>query len=586
MDRFVFILLTLAAVMTGREGKPHLSPVGETAPDHQRPFFYNGSAPGIALNEIMADPTPVVGLPDAEWIELINAGPDPVSLKGWSLRVGSYLRSLPDSMMLPGQIRILCDNDHAPDLGKLGEVIILQSFPPLRNSGNRIILTDQTGTEADVIDYADTWYGDKSKSKGGWSLERIDPSRKCGQRANWKASNHPMGGTPGKVNTHHAPNPDTVHPEISSITTVTPSQTEIVFSEAMDTIPLKKRDNYWLSEKGNPDSVRLKDGNTVTLDWATPLQPNVPYALQCLSLTDECGNELLNREAELEWVVPKPGEVVIHEILFNPWPGGNDFIEIFNASSRNIDAARLMIAGRDKSGELKNLVSLKQAAFTLRKESLIALTTDTMGVIPFYPDFCRGHIREVASLPPMNNDQGCVVLLNDSLLVLDEVNYDENMHHPLLSGGEGVSLERINPRLPAGDRGNWHSASSLAGYATPGCPNSQHPTDPDFPATVVFTQTAFSPDNDGYNDELLISYQVPEPGVTGCCQVFDLRGNVRINLLNNAILGPSGTIRWNGKDETGSLLPPGPYIVLLELFTIKGWSSTFKKGVVLTRKGQ
>ncbi len=584
MDRLILIFLTLAVLRLGGERSPTISPMREITSRTGLTDQPIQSPACVAVNEIMADPSPVVGLPDAEWIELINYGTQPVYLKGWSLRVGTLLRSLPDSTLYPGQPQILCDADDARELGKFGKVVILQSFPALRNSGNRITLSDPSGMETDIVDYSDTWYGNKEKSKGGWSLERIDPERKCGQKANWKSSVHPRGGTPGAANSVYASNPDRENPKITFASVWSPHQVEIGFTEIMDILFLKNRDNYRLSERGIPDSTRVSDGTSVRLFWTTPLQANTPYTLQCFHLADECGNNLLNPEAELEWGIPEPGDVVIHEILFDPWPGGNDFIEIFNASPRNIDAAKLMIAGRDGTGQLKNLVSLKSAQVTIGKGCLMAFTTDTMGVIPFYPALCRGQIRQVTSLPPMNNDQGCVVLLSDSLVVLDEMNYDETMHHPLLSGREGVSLERINPLLPTQDPGNWHSASSTSGFATPGCPNSQHLTDPPSRTSIVFEQTAFSPDNDGYNDELLIHYLTREPGVIANGLVYDISGIARTRILNNALLGPSGTIRWNGEDETGSLLPPGPYIVLLELFNMKGWSASYKKAVVLTKR--
>ena len=56
---------------------------------------------------------------------------------------------------------------------------------------------------------------------------------------------------------------------------------------------------------------------------------------------------------------------------------------------------------------------------------------------------------------------------------IDDFGYDDEMHFALLSTKEGVSLERINFDRPSIDKSNWHSASELAGFATPAYENSQ-----------------------------------------------------------------------------------------------------------------
>ncbi len=48
----------------------------------------------LVISEIMADPHPVVALPDAEYLEIYNRGPSPVSLAGYRLLFGDKLRIL------------------------------------------------------------------------------------------------------------------------------------------------------------------------------------------------------------------------------------------------------------------------------------------------------------------------------------------------------------------------------------------------------------------------------------------------------------------------------------------------------------
>ena len=48
----------------------------------------------LVISEIMADPHPSVALPDAEYLEIFNRGPSPVSLAGYRLLFGDNLKIL------------------------------------------------------------------------------------------------------------------------------------------------------------------------------------------------------------------------------------------------------------------------------------------------------------------------------------------------------------------------------------------------------------------------------------------------------------------------------------------------------------
>ena len=58
---------------------------------HSEPNRYD-----ITISEIMAKPTPEIGLPAVEYIELHNRLPHPCTLHGWRLKLGNTVKALPD----------------------------------------------------------------------------------------------------------------------------------------------------------------------------------------------------------------------------------------------------------------------------------------------------------------------------------------------------------------------------------------------------------------------------------------------------------------------------------------------------------
>ena len=152
----------------------------------------------------------------------------------------------------------------------------------------------------------------------------------------------------------------------------------------------------------------------------------------------------------------------------------------------------------------------------------------------------------------------------------------------MLAEEKGISLERISFTQKTNDAKNWHSASTTSGYGTPGYMNSQVEIENNSSPNIVFTPESFSPNFDGYNDEYKIQYELEKPGYVANISIFDATGKFVMKLVNNEILGTGGTIKWDGRDQTGQQKSLGVYIVLVEIFNTAGEVFQYKDGVVLT----
>jgi hypothetical protein len=174
-----------------------------------------------------------------------------------------------------------------------------------------------------------------------------------------------------------------------------------------------------------------------------------------------------------------------------------------------------------------------------------------------------------SKMPSYPSSNGKALILDELGTILDEFSYNEKMHFSLLSDVRGVSLERINPDLSSNDATSWQSAAQNAGFATPTAKNSQYRDPEKAEDYFEIAEKVFSPDGDGFNDVLLISYNLPDDGYTANIMVFDSKGRRVRRLASNLTLGTSGTIKWDGVTDENRKASVGAYIVYIEVFTLK-----------------
>lgn len=93
----------------------------------------------------------------------------------------------------------------------------------------------------------------------------------------------------------------------------------------------------------------------------------------------------------------------------------------------------------------------------------------------------------------------------------------------------------------------------------------------------------FSPDQDGFEDSLLLRYEVPEAGGKLTISVFDLKGKEIATILQTRLNEKIGTASWDGKSKDGKNMAIGIYIIKFE-YKIGSKLYEEKKSVILAKK--
>lgn len=533
--------------------------------------FYKPLPYDIVINEIMADPVPSVGLPEYEYLELLNTSQFPVELNGWSILTGNSAKPMPDLAMGPGEIVIVCHEEAEWVLSGYGKTIALSSFS-LPNSGQTLNILDEQGKNMFFLEYDDSWYGDPDKGEGGWSLEQIDPEFPCTGKLNWHASKAAEGGTPGQPNSALASNPSL--PVITKCCPINNSMIEVFFSVNMDSLSLADATLFSINQGiGHPSaSIPVPPSfRSTVLMLENLLDAGFEYRLS-LGPAADCKGMTAEEEKEFFFGMPTPPglyQVVINEILFDPIGDGEDYIELYNRGGNYVDLGRLFLASvTGNPPQPPDTVSkrISQGCFLLAPGSYTVLTGDADAVCRDYHCAGEGSFAEMPSLPSLPNAETAVILQDEEGNRVDMVRYSEEMHFPLLANTDGVALEKIHYDLPGYDPASWQSASSLSGFGTPGYENSQFTDKPPACSPLSVFPEVVTPDGDGRDDAAVVSWDFGESGWTGTITVCSLSGHTVKVLINNELLGSSGSVSWNGSDGAGNIMPAGIFTIVLEAF--------------------
>ena len=417
----------------------------------------------IIINEIFADPSPIIGLPDAEFIELLNLTSQPINLLNATFTDGSSTATFPNYTLPANGYLIICSTSDTTAFKPFGATLGFSSFPSLNNTGELLEFKDALGNTISAVSYETAWYRDDIKDDGGYSLEVINPTSCALPINNWSASNDASGGTPGTQNSIFDNTAGTGSANLVDISILNASQIQLNFDRVMDASSLTNA-LYAISGGVTVNSVVVPSIPTsVTLN-VSGVVSNQQYTVTVTNATDCGGANLTSNTANFAiGIMPTFHELIITEILANNSVAIGlpqvEYIEIYNRSTNYIDLSTVNLSDASKTVALPAYVIAPQSYLTLAATDDALLFNSTANAIG------------VDGFPSLTNDGEQLSLTRTDGTFLFEITYSIDWYGDKNKAEGGFSLEMIDTVFPCIEQANWTASNNSLG-GTPGQVNS------------------------------------------------------------------------------------------------------------------
>ncbi len=414
----------------------------------------------LLITEIMADPDPVVGLPNSEYIEIYNTTANLVSLEELRISDGSGLSQAIGGVIFPGTYLVLVPTTSVNQFTSIS-VQGISSWPSLNNSGETVSIVDSDTVILVQVAYEQSWYADDEKEDGGYSLEMIFLGSDCSGISNWSASTNESGGTPGTQNAVFSEVPESEPPTIET-STVVASSLEVIFSEEMNATSLT--DTSFVVNGLIVDSVAIgEDRRQVQVFFTSPILTGTIYPMVVSGPQDCSGNSMVDVSLEFgAGTTPVSGEIRMSEIMADPQPQvglpASEYLEVYNNSDKLISLANVRIADEN------NMSSPLTGVMAPWSYKLLVPSGTTA-------DFGDASVIEVAGWSALANTGERLALVDADENVLDQVTYSVDWFSDVDKREGGYSLEIIDFESACTGAANWTGSLAAAG-GTPGKVNS------------------------------------------------------------------------------------------------------------------
>lgn len=440
-----------------------LSDLAKNTLDTQITLVYHIPKVGeVLITEFMPDPEPVIGLPNAEFVELFNTSRYPINLANFSIGDAAIVSKIPLQIMEPFSYVILCAAKDSSLFRPYGKLIGLLQWPSLNNSSDSLRLFYKQELWQEIA-YDLTYYNSKEKESGGYSLSMLNPFHTCYKKKNWLASTSTLGGSPGTENPGWMNQKDSSKAVLLNIDYFAPNKLLLEFNKSV--ILQNSWQNYLGLQGVSIDKITPDpfDDKKIHLHFKDTLVHLKQYSFNLYPIED-CLENKSKQQIQftyLEAKIPKQNQLLISEIYFDESRKGNfpqrEFIELYNASEHPINLLNMNYSDATTQVKLPHYILPSKSYLiicALSSQSEFLSHGKTIGISPW----------------PNLNSSDQLTLLDSNGYLLHQVKYTDAW---LKSSAKNFScsIEMIDLNNPCGKQNNWAASQNLNG-ASPGKKNS------------------------------------------------------------------------------------------------------------------
>jgi len=458
------------------------------------------------------------------------------------------------TILLPLSYVVIFEGDYVISSGIYSRLIpdsVLYLKVDDNSIGNQLSASDSVfliNTDGDTVDR----YGWKDISAPGFSQERrrLDLA---GTSSNWTISLDSLG-TPGFLNSVTPPEIDAAiyttsvthsphYPEPNQNITLNITVYNLGIEPLNGTLYVTEKGNTLVSD--SVDELGESDSVTVVLDLSF-LSSGIHTLEILIDVAGDTNPD--NNSVHYQLTIRFIDKVLtLNEFHFAPDPGIPEFIEINNLSSDPQNLEKWGISDSDTT-QVRYLPSI------ILPPAVYVVVCEDSTLLPFLPLDGILLVPE-KGFPSLNNTGDAIFLFEPTGRIIDSLTYT-----PDWGGDNGRSVEKFNPTMESSIKSSWGTCVSKEKF-TPGIQNSIFFESLPSAGRIKLNPNPFSPDGDGFDDVIYISYNLPFSQAYITIQVFNSEGRMVRTLVKSLASGSEGVITWDGYSNRNKRARIGLYLL-------------------------